>query len=258
MTKIVEPDDAISLGVEITKRDDERRLVFGFAKFAENPARRGTLLVDRQDDIVTPRDLEDAAYDYVLTSRDAGEMHETSGAGHLVESFMVTPDKLEKMGLAPDAVPQGWWVGYHVAPVEKGEVDPWDRIKSGEYGGFSIEGFGVREPVEIAEKVDDASEPEPEGEDLAKGHVDLDIDPWSDEGLDANAFAERRQMILELHRGNRITEAERDSLLQMLPPPEEYVALVAQQRAAREEEGLLARVRRALGLDAETSDREQF
>ena len=248
-TREIEPTDALSLGVEITKRDDDRRLVFGFAKFAENPEARGTLLVDRQEDVVLPADLEDAAYEYVLTSRDAGEMHETSGAGSLVESFMVTPEKLEKMGLPGDAIPQGWWVGYHVSPVEKGQPDPWEKIKSGEYAGFSIEGFGVREEFEIAEALDDASEPE--ADDVEKRHVDLDIDPWSDEGLDRNAFAERRQMILDLHRGNRITEAERDALLAMLPPPEEYVALVARQRAEREEQSLLGRVRRALGLDVE-------
>lgn len=240
--RTVEPESAISLGVEINKRDDERRLVFGFAKFAEDPSNRGHLLVDRQGDVVLPSDLEDAAYEYVITSRDAGEMHVTKGAGSLVESFVVTPEKLEAMGLPADSVAQGWWVGYHVSEVEKGDSDPWEKIKSGEYAGFSIEGFGIREEVDLAPVAEERA-------DLAKGHVDLDIDPWSDEGLDSGAFAERRQLILDLHRNNRITEAERDALLQTLPPPAEYLSLVASQRAVREEQTLLDRVRRALGLD---------
>lgn len=133
--------------IEVSKADAEQRLVFGFAKMAEDPNSRGNYYVDRQGDIIETAALEKAAYDYVLNYRDGGEMHETAGASTLVESFMVTPEKLEKMGLAKDALPYGWWVGFKVHPVEKGATDPWDKIKNGEYTAFSIEGMGRRVPV---------------------------------------------------------------------------------------------------------------
>lgn len=272
MVRTIDPEAALSLGVEINKRDDDRRLVFGYAKFAEHPEERGTLLVDRQGDMVLPSDLEDAAYEYVLTSRDAGEMHVTKGAGLLVESFVVTPEKLEKMGLPGDAVPQGWWVGYRVGEPEPGQPDPWDKIRSGEYAGFSIEGFGYRDEIpdglaKGAHDGDDAPTPDAPAADapapeaaepvapapgtpdlVAKYHVDLELDPWSDDGLPEEAFAERRQMLMDLQRENRITMAERDALLACLPPPAEYRALLAAQRAQREEATVLDRMRLALGL----------
>ena len=135
--------DGVSIPMNIEKRDDDRRLVFGFAKFAEDPENRGYYYVDKQQDIIHPDDLEESAYDYVLTSRDAGEMHVTKGAGSLVESFVVTPEKLEKMGLPGDSLPAGWWVGYKVD-----NDDAWSKIKSGEYAGFSVEGVARRVPVE--------------------------------------------------------------------------------------------------------------
>lgn len=142
-------DGRVSIPLHITKTDDERRLVFGFAKFSEDPDNRGYLMVDRQGDIITPEDLEESAYDYVLTSRDAGEMHVSKGAASLVESVMITPEKLEAWGLEGDAVPIGWWTGYHVHEVEKGQPDPWEKIKKGEYTAFSVEGKAVREPAQV-------------------------------------------------------------------------------------------------------------
>jgi hypothetical protein len=245
-TRIVPAEATISLGVAITKRDEDRRLVFGFAKFAESPEARGTLLVDTQGDLVTPDDLEDAAYGYVLVSRDAGEMHETAGAGTLVESFVVTPEKLIQMGLEGDAVPQGWWVGYHVAEVEEGQSDPWDRITSGEYAGFSIEGFGIREEYDEA----DVAKADVEG--VEKCYDDgLTIDAYSDRSLSPDALAERRQFILDMQTQGRITMVERDHLLEMLPEPPEFTAFVAEQRADREASTVLGRVREALGLTSE-------
>ena len=191
-------DDTTRLTIPISKRDDDRRLVFGFAKFAEDPDNRGFLYVDKQQDIITPEDLEESAYQYVLTSRDAGEMHVTKGAASLVESFMVTPEKLEMMGLEPDAAPIGWWVGYKVHEVEKGQPDPWDKIKKGEYTGFSVEGMAVREPIDKRD-TDDA----------------------------LRAFAEdrapTRKEILQAHREGRITQPERDEMLAELVRAERQV-----------------------------------
>ena len=69
-------------------------------------------------------------------------MHERDGVGHIVESMVFTPEKIEKLGLKPDAMPIGWWVGFK---VEDDEV--WEGVKSGLYKMFSIRGTGIREPI---------------------------------------------------------------------------------------------------------------
>lgn len=102
----------------------------------------GQPVVDSHRDIIEPDVLEKAAYGYVLKFRDAGQMHEGGSVGRLVESFMVTPQKLEAMGLAKDALPVGLWVGFKID-----DADVWAKVKTGEYPMFSIQGKAVREPV---------------------------------------------------------------------------------------------------------------
>lgn len=122
---------------DIRKTDDERMLAFGYASVAVKSD--GETVVDSQDDIIEPGTLETAAYDYVMNSRDGAVMHQKRGIARLVESFLVTPEKLQKMGLAADALPQGWWVGFKVD-------DPavWKRVKNGELRAFSIGGTARR------------------------------------------------------------------------------------------------------------------
>lgn len=125
-------------GFRIAKTDDDRRLVFGWANVAM--AKDGKIVLDRQGDLIAPETLEEAAYKYVLLHGDANEMHTEPSVGHMVESFVATPEKLEKMGLAKDALPRGWWIGFYVE-----DEAVYAKVKSGEYKAFSIEGSGVRE-----------------------------------------------------------------------------------------------------------------
>lgn len=124
----------------IAKIDEDESLVFGFFNVAVNKA--GDLMVDLHDDIITPTVLEHAAYDYVLESREGGDMHDGDAVATLVESMVFTPEKLEKMGLAPDSVPTRWWGGFKIHDPEIFEM-----VKSGERPMFSIEGTAER--VEI-------------------------------------------------------------------------------------------------------------
>ena len=126
---------------EISKRDDEKRQVFGFAMVTHID---GEPVVDLQGDYTPLEEIEKAAYTYVIESRKGGDMHERDGenprhTADLVESFVVTPEKLEKMGLDPDAIPHGWWVGFKVNDDKQ-----WEMVKSGERSGFSIHGSGRR------------------------------------------------------------------------------------------------------------------
>lgn len=124
--------------VNVLKVDEDRHLVFGWASVAVR--KTGEVVKDGEDDTIAPEDLEDAAYVFVLKFRDMNERHRGTVKGQLVESLAVTPDKLEKMGLARDALPQGWWVGFYVE-----DQQAWEKVKSGEYQMFSIEGTAERE-----------------------------------------------------------------------------------------------------------------
>jgi len=129
----------------IYKSDDDRRLVFGWASIAKRTD--GTQIEDWQGDMIDPDDLEEAVYEYVLDFRDAGEEHVPSlrKKGKLVESVVFTKEKMKAMGIPEGFVPEGWWIGFKVFDDET-----WAKVKSGEYSMFSIEGKGIREPVNKA------------------------------------------------------------------------------------------------------------
>jgi len=126
---------------EISKVDADKRQVFGWCSLSSID---GEPVVDLQGDYAPLDEIEKAAYAYVTDSRKGGNMHAREGedprhVANLVESFVVTPEKLEKMGLAPDALPHGWWVGFKVDDEET-----WQQVKKGERTGFSIHGKGQR------------------------------------------------------------------------------------------------------------------
>ena len=140
--KAKEPTETnVSGHFAIQKSDDEKRLAFGWASIALDEA--GNVLQDQQQDIIDPDELEKAAYDFVRLYREGGEMHERGGCAVLVESVVFTKEKMAAMGIPEGTLPIGWWIGFYVLDDEV-----WEKVKSGEYPMFSIEGTAVREPVE--------------------------------------------------------------------------------------------------------------
>lgn len=131
---------------QLAKADGDRRLVFGWANVTVT--REGQPVVDLQEDMIAPEELERAVYDYVLLFRTGGEEHDPARRkkARLVESCVFTADKLAAMGLPEGTVPLGWWVGFYVDDDET-----WEKVKNGEYRMFSIEGIAQREPVEGSE-----------------------------------------------------------------------------------------------------------
>jgi len=119
---------------KVMKADEH--LVFGWASVAADA--QGNPIIDADGDVIPIEELEQAAYRFVLESRQGGEMHETIGGAVLVESVIFTADKLKLLGI--ENVPLGWWVGFKV-------VDEvlWQRIKSGAYPMMSIAGRAKRE-----------------------------------------------------------------------------------------------------------------
>lgn len=119
---------------KITKADDDRHLVFGWASVS---ATEDEEIVDAQDDSIPIEELERAAYEFVEFNREGGEMHEVTGVARLIESMVFTPEKKNLLGI--DGVLSGWWVGFKVT-----DDDVWQKIKSGEYSMFSIGGSAKR------------------------------------------------------------------------------------------------------------------
>ena len=135
----------------VYKTNDDKRLVFGWASISFTVD--GEQLEDRQNDIIDPEDLEEAAYEYVLKFRDTGEEHIKSmrKKGKLVESCVFTAEKQKVMGIPEGTLPIGWWIGFKIE-----DDDAWERVKNGTYKMFSIEGKANREPVEKSDKGDAA------------------------------------------------------------------------------------------------------
>lgn len=124
----------------IVKQDEEEQLIFGWASVSID--RDGEEIIDHQQDIVEPEELEQAAYAYVLAYRDGGELHNPSlrKKARMVESVVFTVEKMAAMGIPVGTVPVGWWIGFKVEDHEA-----WERIKDGTYKMFSIEGEAIRE-----------------------------------------------------------------------------------------------------------------
>ncbi len=129
---------------KVQKSNDEKRLAFGWASISQDE--EGETLIDLAGDIIEPETLEKAAYNFVMLYREGGEMHERGDCAVLVESIVFTPEKLKALGLAEDALPTGWWIGFYVT-----DDDVWEKVKSGEYPMFSIEGKAIREEVKEGE-----------------------------------------------------------------------------------------------------------
>lgn len=132
----------------IAKTDDDQRLVFGWASIAYNA--QGEQLVDHQGDMIDSEDLEEAAYKFVLKFRDTGEEHIPTmrKKGKLVESVVFTKEKQRAMGIPDGLLPVGWWIGFHID-----DDAAWEKIKSGHYRMFSVEGAGMRTPVKKSKPV---------------------------------------------------------------------------------------------------------
>lgn len=150
----------------IYKTDDDKRLVFGWASVSIKVD--GEQLEDRQEDMIDPEDLEEAAYEYVLNFRDTGEEHIPTmrKKGKLVESCVFTAEKQKAMGIPEGILPIAWWIGFKIEDDEA-----WEKVKNGTYKMFSIEGKAKRIPVEKA----------------ARNYKDYpSFDMWLEENLDAS------------------------------------------------------------------------
>lgn len=125
---------------KIRKTEGDKMQAFGWANIAVTEG--GEQIEDYHEDLIDPEELEQAAYSFVELYREGGEMHERGGCAVLIESMVFTKEKQSALGIAEGTLPEGWWIGFKVT-----DTDVWDKVKSGEYSMFSIEGEAIREEV---------------------------------------------------------------------------------------------------------------
>ena len=128
--------DDFRLNVSIEKASDQG-LVSGWANVAVNAD--GTIPLDWQGDVIRPEVLEKAAIDFMLNYRESGEMHRGPSIGTVVESIVFTKDKQAALGIPEGVVPEGWFI-----TVKIEDADVFEKVKSGKYRMFSIQGHGNR------------------------------------------------------------------------------------------------------------------
>lgn len=126
-----------TLDAEITKFDEDQRLIYGWASVIEED---GKVVVDKQGDMIAETDLVEAAHDYMLESREAHEMHQGEKKGYTVESMVFTKQVQNALGI--DLKKVGWFI---VQKIE--DDDTWNDVKAGKLKSFSVGGKGKRIPV---------------------------------------------------------------------------------------------------------------
>lgn len=133
--KIADEMHEFELSFDVTKIDNDKRQIFGWASIASID---GVAVIDKQDDIIPIDELEKAAHDFTLYSRQMGHMHEDIGTGRLIESMVHNAEKRKCGVVAKDEQGRtidGWWVGFQID-----DADQWTRCKANERPEFSIGG----------------------------------------------------------------------------------------------------------------------
>lgn len=128
----------IAEDARILKLDDEQRIVWGWASVS---TKGGTLVVDRQGDVIEPAEMVKMANDFMLESRTGKSMHGGNRVGEFIHSLPLTNELAKALGIETDR--EGWIVGMKVY-----DEAVWADVKAGKYAGFSI-GGRVREKEEI-------------------------------------------------------------------------------------------------------------
>lgn len=123
----------------VTKIDPTERNVFGWAYVSKTAD--GEQVVDHSGEMVDTAELEAAAYEFVVASREGGDLHKGDAVATMIESVVFTEEKAAALGIPAGTMPVGWWVGFHVPDPEV-----FAKVASGERAMFSIAGTALHEP----------------------------------------------------------------------------------------------------------------
>lgn len=127
----------------ISKTDKAKQHVFGWAYVSQD--KDGNVVIDKSGEFVDDvAEIEKAAYDFVLKSRQGDTDHTNVHSADMIESMVFTAEKIEKMGIPQGVMPLGWWVGFKI-----NDANAWSRVEKGELVMFSIHGKGTRTEVTV-------------------------------------------------------------------------------------------------------------
>lgn len=130
--------EAFTLVIPIQKVDDDQQMVWGWASVSKDG---GQTITDWQGDQIDIGELQKAAHEYMGSSRIGGEMHDTMGVSHTVDSIVFTPEVQKALGI--DLGRTGWFIGQKIT-----NPSTWADVKKGKLKSFSIGGTGTRKAVE--------------------------------------------------------------------------------------------------------------
>lgn len=120
----------------IFKADNEKQVVYGVVLEPND--------VDLQEDWMKPEEIEKTAHFFMMNGRTIGKSHETVCKAIPVESYIAPVDFACKGQYGDQTVKKGSWV----IGVKVLDPSEWEKVKSGEYTGFSVGGWGKREDSE--------------------------------------------------------------------------------------------------------------
>jgi ADP-ribose pyrophosphatase YjhB (NUDIX family)/SAM-dependent methyltransferase len=147
-TVIVRPDSGYGRILQVTKASSNDKSVPIFKADKMKQIVYGVVLephtVDSQEDWMTPEDIEKAAHGYLQNSRVIGKSHTSHlQAAYPVESYIAPQDFETTDGqYGPQKITKGSWI----LAVKIEDPAEWEKVMNGEYTGFSVGGFGLREP----------------------------------------------------------------------------------------------------------------
>lgn len=123
-------------------KNKKKNLAFGLSYVVEE---KGEAVNDHSGRDFTIETIEKSTYDFVSGSPTVGEMHQDMDRATLVESFVLTKEKIEVFaqlaGVEKLDLPIGVWQGFHVP-----DDDLFAKIESGELGFLSVAGFAREVP----------------------------------------------------------------------------------------------------------------
>jgi 2'-5' RNA ligase/SAM-dependent methyltransferase len=121
--------------VRVMKADKERQIVYGVVLEPDTE--------DSQGDVISADDIEKTAHDYLIDSRVVGSGHTKAIKAHPVESYLAPVDFEVEGPHGKQTVKKGSWV----LAAKITDPQEWDKIKKGDYTGWSVGGVGQRDPM---------------------------------------------------------------------------------------------------------------
>lgn len=131
------PKKTINNAAKFIKVDEEQRIAWGWASVSTV---KGELVVDTDEDTISPEEMVKMANAFMLDVRTAKAMHKGNEIGEVIHSLPLTDELAKAFGIESDT--EGWIIGMK---IHSDEI--WEQVKTGELEAFSIGGLAMTEEI---------------------------------------------------------------------------------------------------------------